>query len=358
MIRLRRALNIQSSIDNIQLLQSMNTRKRIYYILAAIFLVVMIGSTGYYILYNGEPKFMDCVYMTVVSLTTVGYGEVIQVTGNVPAEIFTMILITFGMGILLYGVSTLTASIIEADISGILRKKKMLKQIDKLKNHFIVCGGGETGRGVLDELVKNKEAVVLIEIDPHMIERCKSIVDPLLYIQGDATEDDNLVAAGIQCAAGIVVSLPSDKDNLYVTMTARMLNQQLRVISRMTNRQLEPKLKKAGADGVVSPNAIGALRMASEMIRPTVVDFIDSMLRTSRKNIRINQLTISENSPASGQDIRGCGLKDKYGLLVLGFKDRDGEIEFNPAPHHLLTPGMTLVVMGEVEDVLKAREAF
>jgi voltage-gated potassium channel len=137
-----------------------------------------------------------------------------------------------------------------------------------------------------------------------------------------------------------------------------MLNQQTRVISRMINQQLEPKLKKAGADSVVSPSAIGALRMASEMIRPTAVDFLDSMLRTSRKNIRINQLTISENSPASGQDIRGCGLKEKYGLLVLGFKDRDGEIEFNPEPHRVLTPGMTLVVMGEVEDVLKAREAF
>jgi voltage-gated potassium channel len=333
-------------------------RKRLYFILASIFLVVMIGSTGYYLLFDGTANFLDCVYMTVVSISTVGYGEILQITGNTSAEIFTMFLITFGMGILLYGVSTLTAGLIEIDISGIIRKKKMLKQISKLNNHFIVCGGGETGRGVLDELIKNNEDVVLIEIDANMVERCKSIVDNLLLIEGDATEDENLIAAGIERAAGVIVSLPSDKDNLYITMTARMLNPHTRIISRMINQKLEPKLKKAGADKVVSPNAIGALRMASEMIRPTVVDFIDGMLRTSDKNIRINQLTISKDSPASGKDIRACGFKEKFDLLILGCRDHDGEIEFNPAPQHVLTPGMTLVVMGEVQNVSRAREAF
>ncbi|MBW2410047.1 MAG: potassium channel protein [Deltaproteobacteria bacterium] len=336
----------------------MEPRKRLYYILLSIFLVVMIGSCGYYIIFGGSANFLDCIYMTVVSITTVGYGEILQITGNTTAEIFTMFLITFGMGVLLYGLSTLTASLIEVDISGILRKKKMVKEISKLTNHFIVCGGGETGRGVLDELVKSDQDVVLIETEEDMIERCQSIVDHLLFIQGDATEDDNLINAGIERAAGIIVSLPSDKDNLYITMTARMLNNNIRIISRMINQQLEPKLKKAGADKVVSPNAIGALRMASEMIRPTVVDFIDSMLRTSSKNIRINQLTISEDSPASGKDIRACGFKEEFGLLILGYKDRDGDIEFNPMPHHVLTPGMTLVVMGEVQDVSRAREAF
>ena len=336
----------------------MKTRKRLYYILFCIFLVVMIGSTGYYIIFDGSAKFLDCVYMTVVSITTVGYGEILQITGNTQAIIFTMFLITFGMGILVYGVSILTASIIEVDFSEILKEKKMAKQISKLNNHFIVCGGGETGRGVLYELVTSGEDVVVIEIDADKIERCKSIVNNLLFIEGDATEDENLITAGIERAAGIIVSLPSDKDKLYITMTARMLNKQVRIVSRMTNQRLEPKLKKAGADNVVSPNAIGALRMASDMIRPTVVDFIDSMLRTSSKNIRINQLMISEDSPASGKDIRACGFREKFGLLILGYKDRDGEIEFNPAPQQILTPGMTLIVMGEVHEVSRAREIF
>jgi voltage-gated potassium channel len=230
--------------------------------------------------------------MTVISLTTVGFGEVIEVTGNVPAEIFTMLLIIFGMGIILYGISTVTALIIEGELSGILRKKKMFKRISKMKNHYIVCGGGETGRPILEELAKNKEPFVLIEQDEGNIQRCKSVAD-LLYVEGDATDDENLVAAGIENAAGIIITLPSDKDTLYVTMTARMLNKKVRIVSRMINQKLKPKLKMAGANSVVSPNTIGALRMASEMIRPTVVDFLDRMLRSKQGNLRIHQIIVS-----------------------------------------------------------------
>ena len=320
-------------------------------------MVIMAGSTGYYIIFNGEPKFLDCLYMTVVSLTTVGYGEVLEVTGNDTAQIFTMILITFGMGIILYGISSLTALLLEGELSGIFRKKKMAKQIDKLNDHYIVCGGGETGSGVIVELCKNNEVAVLIEEDTERIERCKEICD-LLYIKGDATDDENLIAAGIDRAAGIVISLPSDKDTLYVTMTARMLNQKIRIISRMTNQHLEPKLFKAGANAVVCPNAIGALRMASEMIRPTAVDFLDRMLRSSHGNLRIHELTVSENSKFSEKEIRHCGLKERYGLLVLGAKTKAKDIEFNPAPTQKLTAGTTLIVMGAVGQIAKAKDAF
>jgi voltage-gated potassium channel len=335
----------------------MNIRKRLYFLLVLIFMVIMAGSTGYYIIFNGEPKFLDCLYMTVVSLTTVGYGEVLEVTGNDTAQIFTMILITFGMGIILYGISSLTALLLEGELSGIFRKKKMAKQIDKLNDHYIVCGGGETGSGVIVELCKNNEVAVLIEEDTERIERCKEICD-LLYIKGDATDDENLIAAGIDRAAGIVISLPSDKDTLYVTMTARMLNQKIRIISRMTNQHLEPKLFKAGANAVVCPNAIGALRMASEMIRPTAVDFLDRMLRSTHGDLRIHELTVSENSKFSEKEIRQCGLKERYGLLVLGAKTKAKDIEFNPAPTQKLTAGTTLIVMGAVGQIAKAKDAF
>jgi voltage-gated potassium channel len=317
----------------------------------------MAGSTGYYIIFGGEPKFLDCVYMTVVSLTTVGYGEVIEVSGNATAQVFTMLLITFGMGIILYGISSLTALILEGELSGILRKKKMAKQIDKLNDHYIVCGGGETGSGVIAELCKNNETAVLIEKDLDRIERCKAICD-LLYIQGDATDDQNLIAAGISQAAGIVIALPSDKDTLFVTMTARMLNQKIRIISRMTNQLLQPKLMKAGADGAVCPNAIGALRMASEMIRPTAVDFLDRMLRSSQGDLRIHEITVSENSKFSEKELRQTGLEDQFGLLVLGAKNKDNEIEFNPSRHQKLTAGTTLIVMGTVGKIAKAKDLF
>jgi voltage-gated potassium channel len=332
----------------------MSMRKRLYSLLVLIFLVIMAGSIGYFIIFDGKPDFLDCIYMTVVSLTTVGYGEVLAISGNDTAQIFTMILITFGMGLILYGISSLTALLLEGELSGLLRKKKMAKKIEQLNDHYIICGGGETGSGVIIELCKNDETVVLIEEDTERIDRCKAICD-LLYIQGDATEDENLIAAGIECAAGIIITLPSDKDTLYVTMTARMLNQTIRIISRITNRQLEPKLIKAGANGVVCPNSIGALRMASEMIRPTAVDFLDRMLRSSHGNLRIHELTISENSKFNQKEIRECGLKERYGLLVLGARSRDGEMEFNPPPTKVLAAETTLIVMGAVEEITRAQ---
>jgi len=338
----------------------MSIKRRLYFVLIAIFIVVMVGSTGYYIMFGGKPKYMDCLYMTVISITSVGYGEVLDIVDNIPAQIFTMLLITFGMGVILYGISTLTALIVEGELSGILRRKKMDKKIQKLNNHYIVCGGGESGRHVLDELVKNREHVVLIEHDEENIERAKVRVmeENLLYIKGDATDDQNLVAAGIERAAGIIISLPSDKDTLYVTMSARMLNRKVRIISKVVDQELVFKLKTAGANNVVSPNYIGGLRMASEMIRPTVVDFLDSMLRSDRGNLRMNQLVVTANSSSVGKSIMESGLKDKFGLLVLGAKLPAQEIEFNPNPSMMLKAGMALIVMGEVDNIAKAKKAF
>ena len=335
----------------------MTIKHRFALIVLAILLVVLAGSLGYYILFAGTATFMDCLYMTIISITTVGYGEVIEITGHRWAEIFTMLLITFGMGIILYGISTLTALLIEGELSGMLRKNKMRKKIEKLRNHYIVCGGGETGQPLIAEMLKNRESVVLIERDEEKIEQCRTIQD-LLYIKGDATEDQNLVEAGVANAAGIVIGLPSDKDNLYVTMTARMLNKNMRIVSKMTNPKLQEKLHRAGADSVVSPNSIGALRMASEMLRPTVVDFLDSMLRSQRGNLRIHQIVVSETAGKAGKKLMESGLKDRFDLLVLGAKAVGGDIAFNPPPDQVLDPGMTLIVMGDMNDIARARKDF
>jgi voltage-gated potassium channel len=332
----------------------MEIKRKLNLLLFIILWVVVSGSAGYYILYGGREKFLDCIFMTVISLTTVGYGEIIPVSGNPPAQIFTMILVTFGMGVILYAISTLTALLIEGQLTDILRKKKMEKTIQKLSGHYILCGGGETGRPLLKELIKNRETVVLVEYDKSRIDLCKEILPELLYIEGDAADDLNLLKAGIAKSAGVIITLPSDKDNLYITMTARMINPKTRIISRMTDPRIEPKLRKAGADGVVSPNFIGALRMASEMIRPAAVDFLDKMLRSNDGNLRIHELNISETSPISGKTIQESDLRNKFNLLVLGAKRLKGEIAFNPSPSLVLTPGDTLIVMGDVENIKQA----
>jgi len=207
---------------------------------------------------------------------------------------------------------------------------------------------------LLAEIAKTREPAVLIEEDLFKIELCKIKAPDLLYIQGDATDDNNLTLAGIEDAAGIIISLPSDKDTLYVTMTARMLNKHIRIVSRMTDQKHEAKLKKAGADSVVSPNTIGALRMASEMMRPAVVGFLDTMLRSKQGDIRIHDLYISDHSKFNGKKIMESGLKNEFGLLVLGLRYANGELEFNPPPHKILEKGMTLIVMGEVSKITEA----
>jgi len=336
----------------------MNIKHRLQLVILLIILVILVGTLGYYAMFGGQYTIMDCLYMTVISITSVGYGEIIEITGNVPAEVFTMVLITFGMGIILYGLGAMTAILIEGELSGLLRKKKMKKAIGKLNKHIIVCGGGQTGVPVIMELLKNRESVVMIESNQDSIDRCLTFVADLLYIQGDATEDENLLAAGIESAHGVAICLPSDKDNLYITMASRMLNSKVRIISTLTNVKLHPKLTKAGANSVVSPNTIGALRIASEMIRPTVVDFLDTMLRSKQGNLRIHQVVITQSTAALGKTLGNSGLSERFGLLVLGAKKPGGETEFNPGATLQIEPGLTLIVMGMVDDIASAQQNF
>ena len=336
----------------------MNIKHRLQLVCLLIVLVILAGTLGYYVMFGGKYTIMDCLYMTVISITSVGYGEIIEVTGNVPAEIFTMVLIIFGMSIILYGLGAMTAILIEGELSGLLREKKMKKAISKLNNHIIVCGGGQTGLPVIQELVKNNESVVMIDYDQDSIDRCLSHIEDLLHIHGDATEDENLLTAGIENAHGIAICLPSDKDNLYITMASRMLNSKIRIISSLTNVKLQPKLTKAGANSVVSPNTIGALRIASEMIRPTVVDFLDSMLRSKQGNLRIHQVVVTQNTVSVGKTLGESGLKENFGLLVLGSKRPGREIQFNPDPLITIDPGLVLIVMGDVDDIAAAQQNF
>ncbi len=335
-----------------------STTHRLYILIVAIIITIISGSIGYFLLFQGQYSFIDCIYMTVISITSVGYGEVIEVSGNIPAQIFTMILITFGMGIILYALSTLTAILIEGELSGVLRIRRMQKKISGLESHYIVCGGGNTSRPLIRELTQNQEHVVLIEPDPEEIEKCR-VSDRVLYITGDATDDTNLEKAGIDKAAGIIIVLPSDKDTLYVTMTARLLNQKIRIISQMKDSTFEPKLKKAGANRVVSPNIIGALRMASEMIRPTAVDFLDTMLRSEKGNLRIHEIAISSSSSMVGKPISRSGIKDQFQLLILGAREMDSEdIIFNPPPNTVISENMTLAVMGTIDKISKVKKTI
>jgi voltage-gated potassium channel len=327
----------------------------------ALALVIFLGSLGYYLLGDGRWDFSSCLYMTVITLTTVGFGEVLPNFDHVDhVRGFTVVLIVFGMGTFLYFASTLTAVIIEGDLRAAMRRTRMRKQIAKLQDHFIVCGLGSTGGHIVEELVATKRPVLGIDTNTERLEQLYEEFDSagFVYIVGDATDDKVLEEANIGQARGLVSALASDKDNLYVVVSARQANPGARIVARGSDLPILEKLKKAGADTVVSPNYIGGLRMVSEMIRPQVVQFLDVMLRDKKKVIRIDEVRLSEGSSLHGKKLAEAALRSEEHVTVLAVRDSgQKDYLYNPAGDFELRAGQTLVVLGALDDVDRLRKA-
>jgi voltage-gated potassium channel len=288
--------------------------------------------------------------MTVITLSTVGFGEVIETTHSPQARIFTMVLILSGMGILLYSLSTVTAFMVEMDLFDIFKRRKMNQDIKNMRNHFIVCGAGSTGACIVDELKKTDTNYLVIERDPERLESLRKLGD-VFYIEGDATEDDVLLRAGIEHARGLAAALSTEKDNLFLTLTARQLNPSIRIVARGLDDSVNQKLRKAGANAVVSPTFIGGLRMASELIRPSVVSFLDTMLRDTAGAIRFGELHITQASRFVDQTIKSTRLRESN-LLVVALKEAGNpKFIYNPPADTTLREGMTLVVLGESKQI-------
>jgi len=329
----------------------MNTRNLILKIGAVLAGLMAFGTFGYYLLFNGRERLMDCLYMTVISITTVGYGEILNVRSVPGGRLFTMVLITVGMAILIYSLSSLTAFIVDGRLTGLIRRSRMMKQIEHWSGHTIICGGGSTGYYVAEELLKCGRRVVVVDLDPKPLERCRALGD-VLTLEGDATEDQNLKDAGIEQASGLVAALHADKDNLFVVMSAQILNPDLRIVTMAHDEAIVTKMKKAGADAVVSPYFIGGLRMASELVRPTTTQFLDTMLRAEAGTIRISEIPVGRDSAFIGKSLKELDLSRKHNLLVLAVIEGDRKgFRYNPSADHVLADGQTLVVMGDVKDV-------
>ncbi len=314
----------------------------------AIMLVVAASSLGMYILGGGRWSPYECFYFTVITLTTVGFSELPGMAGVEHARSFAMAMLVTGVGTFLYFASTLTAIIIEGDLQRAFKETRMYKNIDKLTNHIIVCGAGSTGRHVLQELVDYNIDTVLIDIDPEAVELYSETHPKAMCIVGDATDDDILEKANIKSARGVVAAMPGDKENLYLTISARQANPKVRIVARGSDLRVLEKLRKAGADTVVSPNYIGGLRMVSELLRPKVVRFLDDM-RKDRSNTRIDEVDVPEASTFVGRSLQELRMKD---ILVLAVRHAaDVTYTYNPGANFILQPGMTLVVMGTIGEV-------
>jgi voltage-gated potassium channel len=308
----------------------------------------LIGAFGYHLI-EGWP-FLDALYMTVITLATVGYGETHPLSDA--GRMFTILLILGGIGIITYGVTTVTAILVEGEMNGYFRRKRMHRAIGKLKGHYIVCGGGMNGRYVVEELRRTKRQVVVVEHNGERVE--EYIAAGIMALKGDATSDDMLRSAGIASAKGLVATLPEDRDNLFVVITARGLNAGIRIVAKIDDADVRDKFIRSGANAAVSAGAIGGMRMASELIRPDTVTFLDTMLRDTA-SFRVEDVPIGPSFV--GKTIKECDILASAGILVVALKD-EGKYLFNPKPQTRLKKNDTLVVIGDPDHVHDAVEAL
>jgi voltage-gated potassium channel len=332
-------------------------QRRVAFAALLLLSVFVIGVVGYRIIGAPNHGWLDAVYMTMMLLTTTPLREAVP-TFSKASEIFTTLLLLFGATAAVYTLSMITAFIVEGDMTHGFRRRRMQKRIDAMRGHFIVCGAGQTGTSVIRELTNTERECVTIEHNASHIANITSVFPTLAVVQGDCSDDETLTQAGVQYAAGIVVCTDDDKNALVTTVLARQLNPKIRVVARATTEKAAARLRQAGADGAVSPAQIGGMRLASEMIRPSVVSFLDQMLRDTNRNLRIEDVAVTNGSALAGQDVASLKLHEYgTGLLLLAVRTREGEHLFNPPASTRVHPGSHLIAMGDPTSVQRLRAA-
>ena len=319
----------------------MNYQRKIFIALTLLIGLLVTGTVGYLFLEkDNQWRLLDAIYMTVITLTTVGYSNMGMSDAG---RVFTMFLLIGGFGVFTYSVTIATAFLIEGQLQSFFRQQKMIRTVDKLSNHYIICGLGDTGVHVLDEMLKAEVDFVGIEFEE---ERLIHLSDTrnFLYLQGDATDDELLLRAGIERAQGLVTCLSRDQDNLFVVISARKLNPRLRIASKAVEDNSPGKLITAGADEVVLPDHIGGLRLATGLLQPQLVGFLENMTQ-NRLDAQFNESIIQEDAPLDGISLRAASIHEQTGLVVIAIQDSDGTFLYNPPGDKKLVAGDALLVI-------------
>ncbi len=335
---------------NSKLYTNLTYFKKLYIAIGLMLAVLIIGVAGYCLLENFT--FLDSFFMTIITVATVGYREVNELDDS--GKIFTSFLIIFSIGTFTYAISVITRYVIEGEFQTYFKHYKVNKEIQKLKNHVIVCGYGRNGRQACEQLTSGNEVYVAIESNPDIINMMRAEGN-ILFIEGDATNDDVLAEAGLERAKALIAALPSDAANVFVVLTARDKNPTLKIISRASDDASEHKLKRAGANNVIMPDKIGGTHMAALVTKPDVLEFIDHI--TGRINIRLEEILYS-SLPESmrNKSIRELEIRNKTGANIIGFKTAEGEYVINPPPETIMMQDAKLFVLGTSEQVLKFKE--
>jgi voltage-gated potassium channel len=315
---------------------------------ALLLIVILIGTAGYHVI-EGWP-FLDCLYMTVITIFTVGFKEVGSL--STLGRIFTIFVILGGAGTAVFTFTKVGEIIYAGGLGKFWRRHRMESQIKSLKDHYIICGHGRMGRIVREKLEEENLPLIVIESDEKNVEELKS-GHGCCFLVGDATQEDILEQAGIKRAKGLVALLPTDPDNLYLVMTVKLLNPSLFVLARAMDDEAERKILQIGANKVVSPYAMSGLRIAQMLIRPTVVDFVDLIIRRKELSLYMEEFAVRKDAQLVGQTLVGCNLREEANVIVIAVKKPGKEVIFNPSPEFAIEAGDILLVMGEKSAIAK-----
>ncbi|MDH3884603.1 MAG: potassium channel protein [Desulfobacterales bacterium] len=319
--------------------------KKLRYSLLMLIGIIALGTCGYYFVEH-MPLF-EAFYMTIITLSTVGFAEVIPLSQV--GRAMTVIIIILGISVGAYTIGVLVRALVEGELVKIFGRRKMQKQVSGLKNHFIICGFGRIGRIVCSELNADNIDFLVIEQDPSVIEYIQT--QKYLYLDMDATSEEALMQAGIMEAKGIVTAVNSDANNVFITMTAKSLRPDVFVLARASEEKNEGKLFRAGATRVVSPYLIGGRRIAQMLKKPTVVDFIDIAMMGSHLGLMMEEATIGNKSSLIGKTLIDSHLRKDYGVIIVAIKKLSGDMVFNPTFSEKLEAGDVIVVIGKKEDL-------
>jgi voltage-gated potassium channel len=340
----------------------MALRNRLLFALGLLLGLIVFSVTGYRLLGGESVTFLQALYMAVITVAGVGYGEIVDTSHNPALRIFNIGIVLFGVAITVYVFSVVAAFLVEVEVTNPFWRRSMQKRIDELKDHFIVCGLGDTGRHAVTELQKTSTPYVVIDTSEENVKKARELhsdtLAEMLYVVGDATEEEVLEKAGLDRARGLTAALPNDKDNLVITVIVRQRFPKMRIVSRSADRKFADRMMRAGASSTVSPSQIGGLRMASELIRPHVVGFLDQMLKEQGSTLRVEEIEVGSASRWAGTALHDLNLKGQYNLLVLGLKNVSpgAELLINPPDNAVVPSSGVIIAMGDMKDIQRARQ--
>lgn len=327
-------------------------RSKFYTAITLLFLVFLTGVMGYRLL--ASYSWIDAAYMTIITVTTVGFREVNPVDDQ--TKLFTIFLIISSVFIFAYAISVITEYILTKSSLHNFKTRKMKKQVNQLKNHVIICGYGRNGKQAATKLKAYRRPFVVIEKDREIIEK---YMDHIPFVQGNANEDEVLLEAGIDRAYCLITALPKDSDNLFVVLSSRQLNKNLKIISRASQETSQRKLRLAGANKTIMPDKIGGDHMASLVVMPDMIEFMDQLSIEGENTINLEEVAI-ESLPEDYQyrSLRDLDLRNKTGCTVIGYRNPEGSYIINPEAETKLIPGSKIVVLGRPEQIKKLNEMF